>query len=234
MARTASANRTIIRDFGTALSFDGVTASGTTDNNGSHNSGTFTIAVWIKPIFNGSTLTIVAKEALNAPDFRLTSGGNTVFSRLGNSSFFTSATKADYGKWNFVAFSYNNTTKDYVSCINGLDSGNGNSDQNFDVNRSFALGREAGFGSLFNGLMDDFRWYNSALTLVNLQDLYYNANDPDPTNLKVWWKMEENAGTTVTDSSGNANTLTMTNGAWTPSMGQRVPSSSRISSGART
>lgn len=63
----------------------------------------------------------------------------------------------------------------------------------------------------FNGAIDDVRLYNRALTPAEVRQLYNWA--PGPVG---WWKMDENAGTSINDSSGNGNNSTTWTGAtWT-------------------
>jgi hypothetical protein len=42
---------------------------------------------------------------------------------------------------------------------------------------------------------------------------------PGPTGLVGWWKLDENSGTTATDSSGNGNNGTLNSGTWQPAGG---------------
>lgn len=63
----------------------------------------------------------------------------------------------------------------------------------------------------FDGLIDEVRLYNRALSPNEVQQLYNWA--PEPVG---WWKLDENTGTTANDSSGNDNSATLTNSpSWT-------------------
>jgi hypothetical protein len=62
-------------------------------------------------------------------------------------------------------------------------------------------------GNLWNGLIDDVRVYNRALSPSEVSRLYDWA--PGPV---AHWKLDERTGTSAFDSSGNANTGTLTNG----------------------
>jgi hypothetical protein len=46
-----------------------------------------------------------------------------------------------------------------------------------------------------------------------------NASAPGPSGLVGWWKLDESAGTTAADSSGNGNNGTLSAGTWQPSGG---------------
>jgi hypothetical protein len=77
-----------------------------------------------------------------------------------------------------------------------------------------------------NGIIDDFRVYNRALSATEVQSLY-DLGASDKVNSSVsqnqgvgrldsglvgYWKLDDNTGTTATDSSTNANNGTLTNG----------------------
>lgn len=64
----------------------------------------------------------------------------------------------------------------------------------------------------FKGMMSDIRVHNSALTLAQIQEIYYENKQPaDPI---YWYKLDEGTGATATDSSVTANNGTITDGAW--------------------
>jgi hypothetical protein len=64
-------------------------------------------------------------------------------------------------------------------------------------------------GTGLNGYIDDFRIYNHALSQVEVTSIY--AGSPSQScdqYCKVWLKLDDNAGTSPADSSGNGNTGT--------------------------
>jgi hypothetical protein len=68
---------------------------------------------------------------------------------------------------------------------------------------SLTMGANMNFGTQtysLNGLLDDVRIYNRALSAVEVRTLY--AGSPAPVG---WWKLDEDSGTTARDSSGNDN-----------------------------
>jgi arylsulfatase A-like enzyme len=65
----------------------------------------------------------------------------------------------------------------------------------------------------FNGLLDDVRIYDTALTVDEVKVL---SDATIPADLAGYWKFDETSGTTASDSSGKGFTGTMYNGpAWT-------------------
>jgi len=68
----------------------------------------------------------------------------------------------------------------------------------------------------FAGSVDDVRFYDRVLTGTELTNLYNNGNvwpytDISSTSLKFWHKLDDASGSSAVDSSGNGNTLTLTN-----------------------
>ncbi len=67
--------------------------------------------------------------------------------------------------------------------------------------------------SLWNGNLDEVRIYSRALSVGDIAELYYAGTNIDLHNgLVGWWKLDDGTGTSAADSSGNANTGTLTNG----------------------
>jgi hypothetical protein len=74
----------------------------------------------------------------------------------------------------------------------------------------------------WNGKMDELAVWDEALTYAEATALYNSGtpieltsdsgNYASSANLQGWWRMEENTGTTVADSSSNSNTGTLVNG----------------------
>lgn len=65
--------------------------------------------------------------------------------------------------------------------------------------------------NFYDGVIDDLRVYNRTLNAGDISQLYSSA--PGPVG---YWNFEEGSGTSANDSSGNANTGTLTNGpVWT-------------------
>ncbi|MFZ3031617.1 MAG: LamG domain-containing protein [Candidatus Moraniibacteriota bacterium] len=93
-----------------------------------------------------------------------------------------------------------------------------------------AQGAESDANNPFDGRLDEFRFYNRALTATEIQSLYAlgggtKVNSSISQNqgtgridsgLAGYWAMDEGSGTSATDASTNGNTGTLTNGpTWT-------------------
>ena len=85
------------------------------------------------------------------------------------------------------------------------------------------------YGTYFNGVVDEARLWNSTLDATTI---YYNYNQivtashPYYSNLKLYWKFNENTGTSTADASGNGYTGTLYGGT------QWVQSGAGIAGGA--
>ncbi len=71
------------------------------------------------------------------------------------------------------------------------------------------IGSSNGTEEYFDGVIDETRVYNRALSQAEITHLYNWA--PGPVG---YWKMDDAAGTTAADSSGYGNNLTLTNGPY--------------------
>ena len=88
------------------------------------------------------------------------------------------------------------------------------------------LGKELS-GQYFNGSLSNFKVYSTTLTAAQVADLYNNPEKIVPTGvsdsaLKLWLPMQEGAGTTAYDGSGNGNHGTISGATWTHGIGAPV------------
>ena len=79
----------------------------------------------------------------------------------------------------------------------------------------------------WNGLIANFKIFNTALTAAQVADLYNNPEKIVPTGvsndaLKLWLPMQEGAGTTAYDGSGNGNHGTISGATWQHGIGAPV------------
>ena len=85
----------------------------------------------------------------------------------------------------------------------------------------------AGASSYFNGQLSGFKIFNTALTPAQVADLYNNPEKIVPTGvdntaLKLWLPMQEGAGTTAYDGSGNGNHGTISGATYVNGIGAPV------------
>ena len=103
-------------------------------------------------------------------------------------------------------------------------------DSDNDGNYDLHMGSNEVNGNGYKGYMDEVSAWRGELT-DDIVTAIYNGGTPialdsDSGNytlsneLVAWWRMEENTGTTVADSSSNSNTATLTN---SPTFASEVP-----------
>ena len=79
-------------------------------------------------------------------------------------------------------------------------------------NTIFTIGNNSNNNRNFGGYLNDIKWFNRVLTSSEVSALYYNNSNPSNT-LVGYWRLNENTGSTATDSTGNANG-TITGATW--------------------
>ncbi|MFA5389331.1 MAG: LamG-like jellyroll fold domain-containing protein, partial [Candidatus Omnitrophota bacterium] len=209
-----------------ALSFDGSGDYVTISNSPTLNpTSAITLEAWIKPV-NITTNTYYEIMRQDSGDNRklfafqnngayLTVGLNTGGSYWETDTPITASQFTD-GAWHHVAFTYDSSTgkarvyKDGVVLEEEDHSGVIAAET-----VSLIIGSSAGTGEFFNGLMDEIRVYNRALTNAEINSHYSSGLNyvqlsarPGDTNLVGYWNMDEGSGTIVNDISGNGNTGT--------------------------
>ena len=98
----------------------------------------------------------------------------------------------------------------------------------FESNVDFYLGTYDGAsGYFYNGKMSNAKIFNTALTATQVADLYNNPEKIVPTGvantaLKLWLPMQEGAGTTAYDGSGNGNHGTISGATYVHGIGAPV------------
>jgi hypothetical protein len=174
-----------------------------------------TLSAWIKPESNTASTqyNIVGKWDTGQEGYLLSQYGDEVRLYLDSSSNYveTNSTNLSTGTWYHVAGVYNHINKTAQIFINGVQQ---------EINTSGTIptsitntGGAFHIGSanstttadnFYDGVIDETRVYNRALSPAEVQKLYEWA--PGPV---AYWKMDEGAGQYAYDISGNSNTVTL-------------------------
>lgn len=114
-------------------------------------------------------------------------------------------------KWHFVALSRVQGANGAIVTlfVDGVQSGTQATGINWDSATQFSLGQEydgTGKTDFWNGLLANFKIFNTALTAAQVADLYNNPEKVVPTGvdntaLKLWLPMMEGAGTKCLDGA---------------------------------
>lgn len=182
--------------------------------------GDLTISAWVKPESISTDHIIAAKwdggeygwaiyqnQGFLTFDVRNAAQGNTATQKT-NSSVLSAGTwyhlVAVYASSNQTVKLYLNGTESPSTTTNTIPSSIVDSTARFQLGVSNST---SGFYGPYDGIIDETRLYNRALSPAEVASLYSWA--PGPV---AHWKLDENTGTSANDSSGNSSTGTITAG----------------------
>ena len=170
---------------------------------------------------NGEMVFWGTRSVNQANGVMLTTGKKVLHTFFG--SDLTGNVDIEISKWYFVAVTFDGTTRSIY--VNGqLDA----SDTPSNVNVT-GTSYQLGYGGAYyhNGELANAKIFNTALTAAQVADLYNNPEKVVPTGvadsaLKLWLPMQEGAGTTAYDGSGNGNHGTISGATYTHGIGAPV------------
>ena len=220
---------------GKALDFDGVNDLVTISDNAAFDFGTsdFSIAFTMDSSVAGYGRILDKRSGTNGYTLSIGTSKELVLELndgTGSSGFFTSSIYAD-GKLKHVVVSADRDGNASFYINGALDetidisSKSGNLDSTSDL----FIGADAPSGNslYYNGSIAGVKIFNTALTAAQVADLYNNPEKVVPTGvantaLKLWLPMQEGAGTTAYDGSGNGNHGTISGATYTHGIGAPV------------
>lgn len=227
-ATSVSGATTTSGKFGNSGSFNGSNSYAVTGSFTYPASSGKSGCAWVKPTAHTNSLAAVFRNGNGGPSLRLDTSGyfnDRVVNYAGTtSSAYSSTSPVPTGSWSHVCVVWESPGANQYIKLRYYINGNLNLDQTTDLtdpngyvgaNNTYAyrFGSDPDISSrIFNGLIDEVRLYNRALSNKEVQQLYNWA--PGPI---AHWKMDENTGTNTYDSSGNNRTGSLVNGAlWGP------------------
>ncbi|MBI2624582.1 LamG domain-containing protein [Candidatus Parcubacteria bacterium] len=212
---------------GKALDFDGsddYVNAGSASN--LDNITTKTVSVWVRPDAGG--------DVVNKDDNQVSPNGGWYINittgisfvqrfSLSQALWLNGSGTITSGVWNHVVITYNKsaTANNPAMYINGssvsvtkITSPFGTADT--DSARSLVIGnRPTDTATGFDGLIDEVRIYNRALTAAEVAALYKSSQvsqrNPNNSGLVGYWSLNDGVGATATDFSGQKNHGTLTN-----------------------
>ena len=198
-----------------ALSFDGSTNFARVATFNNPPASTMSLCGWIKTSATDEMLLSFSRNGSgnnNEGIFQILPSGKIQFWDYSNTYGFPynglgSNQTVNDDRWHLVCFVKNGTSGTYY--IDGAQSGT--TTASVDVtygNADWVLGADYRDNvEYFNGLMDDVRVYNIALTPTDVASMY---------GLVGYWKLDDGLGSTTADSSGYNNNGTLLNSpSWT-------------------
>lgn len=184
-------------------------------------SGSFTYSLWVKPTTNiGSFDMPLNKGGASAGDagYDIELGSSTWNADISDgttqvlSDFTFSGTT---GEWHLLTAVIDRSSQKFNLYMDGAQVDSDSIAALGAINgvRNLRVGADYNSTFDYNGLVDEVRIYNRALSPAEVRSLYDWA--PGPVG---YWKLDDNTGTSANDYSTFANTGTITagSGSWTP------------------
>jgi len=206
---------------GKALDFDGVNDDITTTIT---ISGAKTYCAWVNADGTDNERII----SISGSGYSNITFSNNKFGMYDGTNIPETTTTFETDQWYFVVgVQEANNAKIYVNGINQPLSTT-NWIERTHTGATLAIGRDgAGAAAYYDGEIAGVKIFNTALTAAQVADLYNNPEKVVPTGvdntaLKLWLPMQEGAGTTAYDGSGNGNHGTISGATWTHGIGAPV------------
>ena len=218
---------------GKALSFDGV--------NDKVDCGTLDITAYtgisIAMYLNADTVTSVciplSLRHSGGDDIRLVAELNGFTYAIDDGTLYQFATPINANEWYYTVLTFDGSTlKGY---LNGQEVGSMSASFDFSTADGQLIIGERFSGTFdYDGQLSNVKIFNTALTAAQVADLYNNPEKVVPTGvdntaLKLWLPMQEGAGTTAYDGSGNGNHGTISGATYVHGIGAPVSQTAVIS-----
>ena len=159
-----------------------------------------------------------------------TSNQGKLYLYTNNTSLTVASSSINFSAWNHIAVVLQADGTTATVYLNGSVTLSG-SIVNTTINSNFVIGRRANIADTdylyYNGKIDEVAIFNIPFTPAQVTELYsqgaptYLLSHSMAGNLKAWWTFEDAyvIGASVTDRSGNSNTLSLVNGPTTTTTG---------------
>ena len=213
---------------GKALDFDGVNDTITGSSSSLPASG-YTIAAWFNlDTLKASGVFTWGDEATSERRSLFVWDGGSGTYYLYSSTYGSNVrgnTPLSIGRWYFGAITLTNEGEATIY-LNGNQDAIGTNTLAAYTGTTYKIG-DTGSSEAFDGEISGARVFNQVLTAAQVADLYNNPEKVVPTGvdntaLKLWLPMQEGAGTTAYDGSGNGNHGTISGATYVHGIGAPV------------
>lgn len=216
--------RQLVRDFGTALRMGSTTSATVSGTTPTVTTGVTICAwvnsdLWISKYPGSATARIVRTTDDNIDLFVRQTGPNLEWKLTTTQGSSPRPTANEQflspHKWHFVVCEYTGTTADmYIDNVLNANSSQSRDSTSLISNNTWSVG-DTGGTAAFQGMIDEVSVFNFAFTTAQRTAAFYQSTYPN-TGKVFYYKLDEGAGTSLTDSSGNSKTgtLTLGNGSW--------------------
>lgn len=206
--RILDGNDAPILSFGNALSFDGTNDYATLGTGINLANKSFTISFFAKH-----------DQPYNTGRFNAYLGQGGLGTYNGLHFLYENAQRIKHGfynddligfttldhKWHYLSFSYNATTNERSTYIDGELLARDTTGGDYANTGTFYLGTEAWTTNYHNGLMDEFKIYDTILTTTQIRLDMGRHLSGNESNLVTYHKFNEGTGTSLLDETGGHN-----------------------------
>ena len=215
---------------GKALSFDGVNDKITTSLNTTIFTDSGTISGYLKLDGLGGVKAGFGFRLSNQSEFYFLFVNNNSEFRLRTTDGITDVV-ADLtefvGRWTLFTCTFGGGVMSLYADTTLLASENYTGDFRVNASSYYVFGESGGNAFWYDGEASNAKVFNTALTAAQVADLYNNPEKVVPTGvdntaLKLFLPMQEGAGTTAYDGSGNGNHGTISGATYTHGIGAPV------------
>ncbi len=165
------------------------------------NSSSYTREAWVYVGVVGGPQNIISSS--NAPlwlnNGLLSAGHGGNYSQVSDFSSFPA------GQWVHAAVTYDAATTTMRLFRNGVQVGVNTSVASNYANETTFIGSHSGGNSLINGMIDEVRIWNFALTAAQLKHNMFRGPSLSEPGLLAYYKCDDGSGSVVTDATGNIN-----------------------------
>jgi hypothetical protein len=201
---------------GYSLDFDGTNDEGEATN--VITAYPFTLECWFNKDANDKTILGLYDTTVNNKMFRVKLDANgkvQLTAQNTTEQATTGANNISNSVWTHVAAVYASAT-DRKLYVNGVfDSDSNTNSVTFPACDKVGFGVRLTTSKIFyDGKLSDVRIWNTARTAQQIADNYNKRLIGNESGLVGYWKLDKGSGTTVTDSTSNANAGTITGAVW--------------------
>ena len=217
---------------GKALDFDGVNDKVTTTYaSGFTGAQEFTYCAYINTDTNQDSQAIIHADenagwGLQSLQIRTETNGIRFLAGTGSAATsYVDSEVVEANKWYFVVGTHTPTENKIY--LNGVLNATATANNLTIAPDAIIVGAYPASANPYNGEISNVKVFNTALTAAQVADLYNNPELVVPTGvantaLKLWLPMQEGAGTTAYDGSGNGNHGTISGATYTHGIGAPV------------
>jgi hypothetical protein len=217
-ATLAGARWTSSGRFGRGMAFDGIDDRLTIGDATSIDlTRGMTLEAWVRPATLTGWRTVMMKEGAGALAYALYARDNAprpaAYARLSGQTSTQAAsgtTELPLNAWTHLAATYDNATLRVY--INGTEIGRQPlTGSMVTTTGALRIGGNGLWGEYFDGILDEVRIYNRALTAVEIQA---DMGLPVTSGLVAAYGFDEGSGTSASDASGKGHTAAITGASW--------------------